>query len=165
MDVQNKYTQEEIQNHIIYMAIFIVCLILLSLLSLWYQIHRWKRIRQRRGRIHHHHHHNTNNNTLLQSTANNNSQHRDNREIIRNHVQQIKSSARSSRQKMHEQMEKEIEGLRLFQLQLKDQVDMLRVAFATRDKHQEEEKTNNNCNVNVVECHGVGDAGVMKKEQ
>eukprot|EP00956_Cyclotella_meneghiniana_P002875 scaffold3396_cov49-Cyclotella_meneghiniana.AAC.5 len=66
-------------------------------------------------------------------------------------------------------MEKEIEGLRLFQLQLKEQVDMLRVAFATRDRHQEERETNNDCNVNVVstgeECHGVGDAGVVKKEQ
>ena len=49
---------------------------------------------------------------------------------------------------------------------------MLRVAFAMRDRqqrHQEERETSNDCNVNVVsigeECHGVEDAGVMKKEQ
>ena len=63
---------------------------------------------------------------------------------------------------MQERMEEEIEALRLFQVGLKEQVDMLRVACAAR----EEEKEKNHDDVSTGrECDHAGDVGVLKKEQ
>ena len=145
-----KYTREEIsQHHILHTAVFIVFLILLSLVSLMYQVHRWKRLRASQSR----------NNNKSSSVWKKHDKAQYQRQ--KSHVREIKASTMRSRKEMQERMEEEIEALRLFQVGLKEQVDMLRVACAAR----EEEKKSHDGVSTGRKCDNVGDVKALKKEQ
>ena len=64
-------------------------------------------------------------------------------------MRQWKNMAKQSRQEMQETMQREVESLRLFQEELKTQVELLKVAFAERSRRGGDS----------------GDTGATKKEQ
>lgn len=118
---QKIHIKEE-PHHFMPFMLFMISLIMLGSVSLWYQIRRWKRV-QRKYQI--------------QPTTKE-----------KKNVHQLNETATQSRRNLRQKMEKEIETLRLFQLELKGQVDMLKEAFLNEELEG-----------------GKSDNKVMKKEQ
>lgn len=136
MDTTNKYTKDETRNLMLTASIFVIFLILFGTTSLIYQIQRFKRIRTQQQR------------TTTATYNNNSSYHQE-----RDNIHQLKQTAYQSRKEMQIKMEKEIESLRLFQEELRGQVDMLREAYVRQGQMKKD-------------CAAVGDnGGVLKKEQ
>lgn len=111
MDHPHKHLTRDDKKLILSATLLLFLLILFGSLSLWYQIQRLKRVRMKRK------------------------QHASTALVVDNErksVYQIQKSAMISRKQMQDRMEKEVETLRVFQEELRGQVDLLKVAFARK---------------------------------
>ena len=110
MNQHNQLSRDD-KKLILSAVLLLFFLIVFGSLSLWYQIQRFKRVRTRHA----------SSNTNQTSISND-----------RRCVHQLQKSAAETRKEMQDRMEKEVETLRVFQEELRGQVDMLKVAFAKK---------------------------------